>query len=161
MNWDAIAAIGQLVSAFALFLVMFQVRHARNEMRRSASQARKDSSRTLWLAAAQPDLASVVSKAQAATGQKASPAVQYLMDLGLTSAEARQLYANFMANWQNIEMSFESRAHLSVGARDEWRSTIQSNYGISILGSKLYETVKSRLNRDAVRYVDEVLAQSS
>jgi hypothetical protein len=160
MNWDAVAAIGQVVSAFALFLVLFQVRHARDEMRRSASQARKDGSRTLWLAAAQPDLASVWSKAQAATGQKPSPAAQYLTGLGLTHAETRQVLANFMAIWQNIEMSVESRAHLSAGAREELRSSIQGNYGpFSILGSKLYELVKPRLNRDAARYVDEVLAQ--
>jgi hypothetical protein len=162
MNWEAIGAIGQLVSALALFLVLFQVRHARNEMRRSASQARKDGSRTLWLAAAQPDLASVMSKAQAAAGQPPSPAVQYLMGLGLTYAETRQVQANFMAIWQNIEMSVESRAHLSAGAREELRSTIQFNYGpISTLGSKLYEMAKPRLNRDAVRYVDEVLAHRS
>ena len=162
MNWEAVGAIGQVVSAFALFLVLFQVRHARNEMRRSASQARKDGSRTLWLASAQPDLASVITKAQAATGQKPSPAAQYLIDLGLTNAESRQIQANFMAIWQNIEMSVESRPHLSSGAREELRASIRGNYGpTNVLGSKLYEMTKSRLNQEAVRYVDEVLAQAS
>jgi len=72
--WEAIGAIGQAVSAFALFLVLIQVRHARNEIRRSASQARKDGSRSLWLASAQPDLASVLTKAHVAAGGAPSPA---------------------------------------------------------------------------------------
>jgi len=67
-----------------------------------------------------------------------------------------------MAIWQNIEMSIESRPHLSSGAREELRSSIQGNYGpINILGSKMYEMAKYRLNQDAVRYVDEVLGQPS
>ena len=35
MNWDAIAAIGQAVSALALVFVLLQVRDARADMRRS------------------------------------------------------------------------------------------------------------------------------
>ena len=112
------------------------------------------------MAAAQPDLASVWTKAFAAAGGKPSPAAQYLIDLGLTIAETRQVQANFMAIWQNIEMSVESRAHLSSSAREELRASIRGNYGSSILGSKLYEMSKPRLNQEAVRYVDEVLAQS-
>ena len=38
MNWDAIGAIGQAVSALALIVVIVQVGHARAEFARSVSQ---------------------------------------------------------------------------------------------------------------------------
>src|SRR4029453_18451008 len=41
MNWDAIAAIGQAVSALALVLVV-QLSYARAEMSRTVTQARTD-----------------------------------------------------------------------------------------------------------------------
>jgi hypothetical protein len=36
MNWEAIGAVGQVVSALALVIVIIQVRHARQEMQRAA-----------------------------------------------------------------------------------------------------------------------------
>jgi hypothetical protein len=43
MNWEAVGAIGETIGAIALFLVLFQVRHAKHEMRRSVRSERTDS----------------------------------------------------------------------------------------------------------------------
>ena len=47
MNWDAIGAIGQAVSALALVIVIVQVRHPRAEARRSVRHSRLDAARQL------------------------------------------------------------------------------------------------------------------
>src|SRR5215831_18930079 len=52
MEWDAIAAVGQAVSALALVLVLVQVRQAREEARHAAGQARLMGSREMFLATA-------------------------------------------------------------------------------------------------------------
>jgi len=49
MNWEAIGAIGQAVSALALIVVIVQVRHARAETRRSMSQGRAAAVRELCM----------------------------------------------------------------------------------------------------------------
>ena len=66
MNWDAIAAIGQAVSALALVLVLFQVRQAREETLRSVGQARLFGSRDLFLTTAtNKELASALARLRA------------------------------------------------------------------------------------------------
>ena len=118
MNWDAMGAIGQAVSALALVFVLVQLRHTREEMQRAANQARIDGARSLWvLTAAHPDLASIWVRAHAAAGDAPRPFARYLIDLGLTDVEARQFFANQMAIWHNTQMSIESLGRLSIGRR--------------------------------------------
>jgi hypothetical protein len=45
MNWDAIGAIGQAISALALAVVIVQLRYARADSRRAISEGRTSASR--------------------------------------------------------------------------------------------------------------------
>src|SRR5262245_44500433 len=74
MNWDAIAALGQAVSGLALVLVFAQIRHAREEMRRSVRQGRFDASRQLFVTTAtnQP-LASALARLWTQSGSPPIP----------------------------------------------------------------------------------------
>ena len=95
MNWDAIAAVGQAVSALTLVLVFMQLRHAREEMQRSVVRMRLEGARDMDLTfGTHPELASALARANEAAhgGVQRPPFVQYLLSLGLTAQEARQLF---------------------------------------------------------------------
>ena len=53
MNWEAIGAIGELVSSLAVLVTLIyltlQVKHARTESRAALLQHRSDATRQLWL----------------------------------------------------------------------------------------------------------------
>jgi hypothetical protein len=159
MSWDAIGAVGQAVSALPLVLVLIQLRHAREEMQRTAGRARLEGTRDMFaLQATHPDLASLFVRAHKAAGGEPGPFAQYVIGLGLTDVEARQLGSNVMAIWQNVQVAIESAGRLSSGVRDELRGSIRANFGgQSVIGSKWFELTKGRLNPNAVHYVEEVL----
>jgi hypothetical protein len=160
MNWDAIAALGQAVSALALMFVLMQLRYAREEMKRAAVLTRLEGTRDLFLQqAADEGLVLAMARAETAAGTPLGPLGEYFTrDLGLTETEARRIAAYAMATWQNFEASIESISRLSPGVRREVDNAIKRNYEISVL-AKWFEIAKNRLNPDAVRYVENLLAQ--
>ena len=106
MNWEAIGAIGQAVSALALVMVIMQLRHARDEMQRTVRRARVDSSRDLFVATAtHPELASALQRLTVSSGGPQWSFVSYAEDLGLMEAEARQVNSFQHALWRNFEAS--------------------------------------------------------
>jgi hypothetical protein len=161
MNWDAIGAIGQAVSALALVFVLVQVRHAREEAQRAARQSRHDGMREIWLAQArQPDLLTAMHKLTVAMGGQPAPFIAYAVHAGLGEVEARQVAAYGWAVWQNIQASIESNERFSAGAREELDRTIVSNCAGTNPFAKWYEITKPRLNPDAVAYIEQVLARA-
>ena len=157
MNWDAVSAVGQAVSALALIFVLG---HAREEMRRATRQSRIEGSRELWLAqATHPELAGAIQRLWASSGGAPFPFVSNATAAGLTEADARQVMAFAWAAWHNFQGSIESADRLSPGVRDELDRTIRFNYGGTNPFAQWYESTRHRLNPDAVRYVDRVLAQ--
>src|SRR5512147_1385410 len=93
MNWDAIGAIGQAVSAFALIIVIVQVRHARSESRRALSQGRGEAVRELMRTrVTDPKLNGLYGKANVAFGGKPPPFLAVLIERGgMTLEEAASL----------------------------------------------------------------------
>jgi ABC-type branched-subunit amino acid transport system substrate-binding protein len=158
MNWEAIGAMGQAVSALALVLVLVQVSYARGEMRRAARQSRADTSRELWLAQANDNGLSHAMETLWMSSNERMPFVAYAMACGLSAAEARQVLAYAWAGWQSFQAAIESAGHLSDGARDELNRNLRENYSGNTFHAKWYELMKWRLNPDAVRYIDRVLA---
>ena len=109
--WDAIGAMGQVVSALALVFVLIQLRHAREEMQRTAGRARLEGTRDLFaIQAAHPELASFHVRAHRAAGGELGPFAEYVIGLGLTDVEARQWGAIAMAIWQNTRSTARDAA---------------------------------------------------
>ena len=88
MNWEAIGAIGQAVSALALIVVIVQVRHARAETRRSMSQGRAAAVRELCMhRSGNEHLNTANRKAFVALGGQDRPFAKRMVDAGLTNEE--------------------------------------------------------------------------
>lgn len=161
MNWNAVGAIGQAVSALALILVFVQVRDAREEMEIAANRARLEGTRDMFLAqATNAELGDVWSRAQVAGGTPPGPFLQYLKGLGLSDVDAYRVSAYQMATWQHIQITIMTRHRLSPGVKAEFENRVWGMFHNSI-GGQWYELAKSRLNPDAVSYVDTVLARSA
>lgn len=105
MGWDAIAAIGQAVSAFALVFVLVQVRHARQEMRRSISQARANVGRELWmLRADNPQLSGLLLRIDAALRQENPLMAEIAAKANVTPEEAMQAFCHEWAWSETISI---------------------------------------------------------
>src|SRR5690349_5323343 len=77
MNWDAIAAVGQSLSALALVAVFIQVRQARHEMHRSILESRQNVGRELDLfRAGNERLGKIRAKANAALLNAPHPVIR-------------------------------------------------------------------------------------
>src|SRR5262245_54173879 len=160
VNEDASGAIGQAVGALALVVVIIHARNGGEGMRRDAGLERLRGTREICRAqAANEDLVSAINRAEARGGQR-NPFHQYFTEqAGLSLSEARMLGAYATAIWHNLETSIESIDRLSPGVRRELDNRIRSQYSRSIMLSKWFELSKEQLNPDAVRYVENVLAQ--
>ena len=165
MNWDAIAAIGQMLGSVAVLVTLgylaAQVRHARVEVQRGFIQARNESARGLMMAPAiDEQLNSILVKADTASGKQLGPFVAALMQNGdLTAEEAHRADLYYWAWWnlrghtmlyldelpENLRMDFDGRmrrAYGGVGAERLW-----------------YQEWKSSHDPVAIRYIDNLLAQ--
>lgn len=160
MNWEAIGAVGQLVSALALMLVMLQIRQAREEVERNARHARTEGTRSLMLTqASQPELAAAMERLWVHESGAPQPYIAYAMTVGLTEAQARQAYSMAWATWYNFDSSVGNVRHLSRGARSEVDGNIRAIFGAQTPQAKWYALMKDGLNPDTVRYIDNLLAQ--
>ena len=84
MNWNAIGAVGQAVSALALVLVLMQLSDAREEMQRTANRARLEGTRDMFVVqATTPELSGALRRANIAARGQQTTDIQYLIGLGL------------------------------------------------------------------------------
>ena len=164
MNWDAIAAVGQMLGSVAVFVTLgylaVQVRHARDEVRRSISTARSVAIRELHLTRATSETLNTAYKnANAAVGGSPGPFVSQLMASGAVTYEQAEAVNRDQFGWFNHrhhliphvdEMPAGDRAWLDLGIL---------NYRNSPLLKLWYESSKPSLPPDAVSYVDNLLAQ--
>jgi hypothetical protein len=163
MNWDAIGAIGEAVSALALVVVIVQIRHARSESRRALSQNRAEATRQLFMQANTEWLVRNFNKAESAIGGSPLPFVQELMDrAGMTNAEASSVHLTQQAFWAHQAELVPFVDDLTSGERTEFDWGLQTYYGsASALTSLWYSRNKANLNPTAVSYVDSLLAQKA
>ena len=162
MNWDAVAAVGQTVSALALIFVIVQVRHARLEVRRSMSKTRAEGARELLMSKAiSTELCGLSVKVVSAIGRGSGPVVGELVSrAGLTETEALRLYFEQEAWWQYRAQIIQYIDELAEGERVAFDVSIRQSYdGARFVDSLWYASRKDMLNPDAVRYIDNLLAQ--
>jgi hypothetical protein len=159
MTWEAVGAIGQVVSALALALVFLQVRQARDAVEISVGSARLEGIRDMLLGVAtHPEIMMAQDKLTLAVGGTRPPFVQYAVSHGLTEREATQLRAWITAQWFNIESGIESVAHMSPNLRDELDTRIWANYNSDNRTSGYwFATSTATLHPHFVGYVQKVL----
>ena len=166
MNWDAIGAIGQCLGSIAVFVTLaylaVQVRHSRTEARRAISQTRSDGARQHSLTlATDAELSVVYAKARRGIGAEiAHPFVETLVEkTGLLREEATRIMSFEMAHWQYRAQIIANIDELAPGGRAQFDYSTRFTYGTDPLTRLWYENAKTWLNPDAVRYVDNLLAQ--
>jgi hypothetical protein len=165
MNWEAIAAIGQMLGSIAVFVTLgylaVQVRHARSETRSALSQRRSEGLHDLLIAQNDERLNRLTVKAQTTLGDQPFPFVSALMhQAGLTREEATSVAWMQLAVWSYRisiipyvdELTPMEHAVFDAGVR---------SYGNPGFYRLFYETTKRSAHPDAVRYIDKLLAQSS
>ena len=169
MNWDAIGAIGQILGALAVFITLvylaIQIRQVRRQMRLSANQARWDALREIMLARIHnsefSEAEARIAKAHESDRLGSLPFQKLVVErYGATLGEANQLNSLFWAFWFYREQGILFRDELEPGQRAQFEAAISGGLRSGTLESAWYEMQKMRLNPEAVRYIDDVMAAS-
>ena len=165
MNWEAVGAISEGLGAIAVFVTLaylaVQVRHTRAEMRRSIYVQRQEAARELCLSRAGNEaLLSDTLKASQAFGRSASGYVVEVAERGgLTEAAALRVMWDEYAWWYWRAQQIPYVDELPKGERAAFEGGIRFNYAERPIGRLWFETQKSLLSPDLVRYVESVLAR--
>jgi hypothetical protein len=163
MNWDAIGAIGQVLGSLAVFVTLVylaaQVRQARRQMQRAATDNRAATVRQLMLTQLTDErLMSIFEKVT-----PGGPAFDALAkQVGLAPEEAHTWFT-----WQSVWFQYRAATisyidDLPPGERATFDAALRMNYQVRPASSAWYQAVRTLegfLNPDAVRYIDNLLAQ--
>jgi hypothetical protein len=164
MNWDAIAAIGQLLGSVAIFVTLgylaVQVKHARGELRRSIRQGRGEAQRELYLfRAGDRRMNELAQRANEALGATPGAFVQEMMEqTGLTREEITALNSEQIAWWSYRVQVVAYVDELPPEDRVEFDASTRAFYSVPY-SRRWLEASKPRLNPSAVRYIENLLAQ--
>jgi hypothetical protein len=159
MNWDAIGAIGQALSALALVVVIVQVRLSTAETLRSIRQNRtNDEQQTISDQAQSEWLCHVLAKGMDAYGVQL-PFIAELMDKGLTHPEAWAFVHWAQSWWLSDQQNITHVDMLSKAERAAFDSRLRAMYQANSPRLRFLEMTRPILNQEAVRYVDTLLAQ--
>ena len=164
MNWEIIAAIGQMLGSIAVFATLgylaVQVRHARSQAQRTLSQGRAEALREVHAEQRDERVNRLLVNTNAALGGKPSQSSVALMEqAGVTAEEANFLFSMYVS-WWNYRLQI-------IPYVDELRAMERAMFDVGILTTLgqagvyrlCYETGKPRYHPDAVRYIDNLLAQ--
>ena len=164
MNWDAIAAIGQMLGSVAVLVTLgylaVQVRHSRQEGRRALSQGRSEGVRETLSWQTDERINRLTVKAEAALGAPPGGPVLALMEqAGLTREEAIPLFMVQYAVWTSRAQTIPNVDELSAIERTQFETSIRMSYGRPGIARLFWEHFKQGTHPDAVRYIENLLAQ--
>jgi len=167
MNWEEVGAIGQMLGSIAVFITLgylsVQVGHAREQMSRSARAARHEAIRQYFMFEyTSSHRTEALLRLDPNIGVKGaySAWTDFIMQRGGTRGEAQRLNFSELVYWSVAEQNIGTIDDFSLGERSQFESALRFVYGGgSSLRTKWYETTKFRLNPDAVRFIDNLLAQ--
>jgi hypothetical protein len=167
MNWDAIGAVGQVLGSIAVFITLgylaVQVRHARQEAQRALSQGRAEAHRDLLAQVSDARVLRVQLKADTALGAQPNPiATAFIEQAGLTREEASLMAVTQTAWWTYRLQIIPYVNELTPMERTAFDNQIRGAYGRPGIAQLYYQTyVRATAHPDAVRYVDNLVAQVS
>ena len=164
MNWEEVGAIGQVLGSVAVFITLVylsvQTRHARSEARRAVIQTNAEGTRQILMTlATDVQLSSALGKADLASGRQPTPFVGTLIEQGLSYEEARRVEVYYWAQWTLRSQRIPDAHEFSEDARMDFDGRMRRNYGETGSEQLWYRKTKGSLNKDAVRYIDNLLAQ--
>ena len=162
MNWDAIGAVGQAISALALVFVLVQIRHARSESRRALSAGRAEAVRALNNQFLDERALGIWKKATTALETSISPSHQIVMERAkLTWEEAWLLLAMARSHWAYFLQIMPNIYELPAMERYEFEQSLRFHYGANGGPNRIFYEVyiKNGAHPDALRYLDNLLAE--
>jgi len=165
MNWEAIAAIGQMLGSVAVFVTLgylaVQLRHSRTALLGSITLTRAAMLRDQMMAAATDEgLVHLIAKAETAFGGVNHPFVDELVKrAGLNFEEARRVYGYQAAWWQTRSESIRYMKELPDSDQEGFDARMRFIFQAGSSDRFWYETNKPIVTPDAVRYMDNLLAQ--
>jgi len=163
MNWEAVGAIGQVLGSVAVFVTLAylatQVRQARRQMQRAATDNRAATVRQLTLTQLTNERLMGIFEKVTPRGPEFDALAE---QVGLAYEEA-----NTWFTWQTVWFQYRAATisyidDLPPGERANFDAALRMNYQVSPASRSWYEamrTVRGFLNPDAVRYIDNLLAQ--
>jgi len=160
MNWEAVGSIAEAIGATAVLVTLIylatQVRHARDQISRSARQVRDATLRDLYLATAQsPELARVVGKATDGWTPDIESEEQLFKVAEFTSEE-RIIWRNYnRAWWSYFGEAVANRQDLTPSQLQEVDRGIVLTYSGSPAAT--YFNSMSAIDSPTVRYVREII----
>ena len=165
MNWEAIGAVAEMLGSLAVLVTLIylavQVRHAREDVRRSVRQSRAEVSRErLQIRATDERLNELIVNAQLAFGDEArsNPFIAALIEKAQYSpADAWVVHMELNAEWQYRVQVVCNIDELSEGERLEFDNTVRAMYGRRALTKAWYEMHGRNLNPELVEYIDRLL----
>jgi len=161
MSWDAIGAVGQMISAFAFVLVIIQIRHVRAETQRAMGRERVDRSiQILTASAANERVMTLRAKANDSLRPGSLPPFLKAMteQFNMSLVDALSLNADQNARWTSIAHTFSYLPELSPHERAHFERMTRSATTEPFF-QFWYGHLRSSLDPDAVRYIDNVIAQ--
>jgi hypothetical protein len=166
MNWEAIAATGQMLGSIAVVVTLgylsVQVRHARTDLRRSLSQGRSEAIRGLLLTRATDErLMRINTQADNAFGsERPLFAAELAQRAGLTADEASAILCEQGAFWNYRLQVIPYAQELSGSDRAAFDAATRIAYGQPGVSRFFYETfAKPSAHPDAIRYIEDLLAR--
>ena len=166
MNCNAVGAIGQILGSLATFVTVgflaVQMHDSEVDARRVITESRteRNSQDNLTLATNERQAAIHVKANDVLRGDKPLPPFleAATQQLGLTKEEAVMLYVEMLVRWQNTAQTILYVDELPEGQRAQFdRSLAATTAEPAFLW--WYELQKPKLDPDAVRYMDDLLAQ--
>ena len=165
MNWEAIAAIGQILGSLAVFVTLgylaAQVRYTRLQLARAVVENRGNAIReSMTLVVTDEHLRKALKKANDALGLEPAPGERVLMErAGLDALEARQVGSYCFLVWQAGAQSIHHHSELADDERVWSDQRFRQTWGTPGIFRLWYESAKPGLRSSSVRYVDNLLAQ--
>ena len=164
MNWEEIGAIGQVLGSIAVFVTVaylaVQVRHGRQDARRALSQGRGESARDLYTQQSDERINHLYVKVQAALGAPPNPFESALMNqTGLTREEATLMFWIQYEWWNHRLQIIPNVDELPPMERALFDTGVRATLAGPGIFRLFHETMGSRTHPDAVRYIDNLLAQ--
>ena len=163
MNWEAFGAIAEFLGAIAVLLTLvylsLQVRHTRDDIRRSIQQSRATAFRELMLEQTRnSDLQEAMLKVRKAYRPEMESLEELIDSAGLTDKEEMILGMNSMNFWLYRADVISNIEHLDANQKAHFDNGV-INYGHGY-GRLWFKEYKKRFpDLIAVRYVDKLIEQ--
>jgi hypothetical protein len=162
MNWEAVAAVGEVLGSVAVFVTLgylaIQVRHAREETRRALSQNRMAANRELIALQLDERNLAASMKAEVALQSAQLPIHAILMEQGgLTWEEAQRVFMTEVAAWNYRIHVITHIDELPEIERDLFDQAIRARFHSAIVRLIFEVHFKPGLHPVVSKYVENLL----